>query len=264
MNRSDSLKETWERLTWARTKWQSSLGVKPSVRAAAQALAMKEGTYAAYERSPGTSKFTVLDHERAMQFGRKYKVSWVWLLTGEGSPDDLAPDIQLEENSSANEKFQVRMIPLLGDVRAGAFMSVTEQEEPKEWIAFYDPQYERAETFGLKVVGTSMNEYYQDGAIVICARAVHTGVMEGDHVVLEVRDSLGRVETTLKEVQIRDNRVEFWPRSTDERYQTPFIPPHANDEFTDEGWQVTGIVISEYRKRPPRGGRMVSLADMQP
>ena len=49
---------------------------------------MKENTYTAYERGPDTSKHTALDHSRAVQFGRKFKVSWVWILSGEGTPFD--------------------------------------------------------------------------------------------------------------------------------------------------------------------------------
>lgn len=56
-------------------------------------MGMQANTYSAYEREPGASKSTQLDHQRAIQFGRKFKVSWTWLLTGHGSPmdDQLTP-----------------------------------------------------------------------------------------------------------------------------------------------------------------------------
>jgi hypothetical protein len=54
---------------------------------------MKPGTYRAYERPPGSSKHIELDHQMAIRFARKFKVSWQWLLTGEGSPfDDRMPE----------------------------------------------------------------------------------------------------------------------------------------------------------------------------
>lgn len=76
-------KEPHERLQWARRHAQY-----PTVRAAADSLGEKEGTYGAYERAPGSSKWSVLDTAWAQKCARRFKVSWVWLLTGEGTPFD--------------------------------------------------------------------------------------------------------------------------------------------------------------------------------
>lgn len=76
------LREPHERLRWARKR----AGFE-TMRAAAEALGFEnENTYSAYEREPGASKHTPLDHQRAIQFARKFKVPWEWLLVGEGSP----------------------------------------------------------------------------------------------------------------------------------------------------------------------------------
>lgn len=91
MNDWREVTESWERLIWARERWQTARGVKPSKSDAADALGMKFGTYAAYEREPGQSKHTVMDHQHAISFARKFKCDWVWLLTGEGSPDAIQP-----------------------------------------------------------------------------------------------------------------------------------------------------------------------------
>lgn len=95
MTRDDSidpegLSEPHERLRWARVRWQLQKGIKPEMGAAADSLGMKQHTYRAYEREPGSSKFTPLDHNRAVQFGKKFGVNWQWLLSGIGSPDDEA------------------------------------------------------------------------------------------------------------------------------------------------------------------------------
>jgi hypothetical protein len=72
--------EPWERLTWARMRrFDTSV-------AAAESLGMNENTYRAYERRPGSSKHTPLDHQAAIRFGRKFRVRWEWLLIGEGEP----------------------------------------------------------------------------------------------------------------------------------------------------------------------------------
>lgn len=78
-----NLKEPWERLVWAREQRYASAAE------AARALAMKEGTYRAYERRPDASKATRLDYEAAKLFGRRFSVSWTWLLSGSGTPHDV-------------------------------------------------------------------------------------------------------------------------------------------------------------------------------
>jgi hypothetical protein len=75
------LTEPHERLKWARL----NAGF-PTARSAAESLGMLENTYSAYERAPDKSKATPLDHQSAMRFGKKFKVSWTWLLVREGSP----------------------------------------------------------------------------------------------------------------------------------------------------------------------------------
>lgn len=81
------LREPWERVRWARTYWQRKIGSATTARAAAESLHMSENTYSAYERDPGEGKkSTPLSHQRAIEFGRKFKVNWVWMLTGDETP----------------------------------------------------------------------------------------------------------------------------------------------------------------------------------
>lgn len=83
------LREPWERLRWARMR----AGFERS-KDAAESLGMKPITYRTYERAPGTAGARGFDHENAARFGRKFKVSWTWLLTGQGAPD-AAPETEL-------------------------------------------------------------------------------------------------------------------------------------------------------------------------
>jgi transcriptional regulator with XRE-family HTH domain len=78
---------SWDRLKWARMQRFDT------ARDAAESLGMKEGTYSAYERRPDSSKHIALNHQAAAKFAKKFKVSWIWLLTGEGTPetDQLTP-----------------------------------------------------------------------------------------------------------------------------------------------------------------------------
>jgi hypothetical protein len=82
------LEGSWERLTWAREHWQRLNGRPLTMADAAAALQMKDGTYRAYERPPGTSKHTSLSYEVARQFANKFHTNWRWLLHGSGSPFD--------------------------------------------------------------------------------------------------------------------------------------------------------------------------------
>lgn len=101
------LEEPHERLKWAR----KHAGF-PTAKAAAESLGMQENTYSAYEREPGKSKNTPLDHQRAIQFARKFKVSWTWLLVREGTPFSQpftsAQQRALEAMAGADDAEQMR------------------------------------------------------------------------------------------------------------------------------------------------------------
>lgn len=86
-DRWTAAQEPHDRLRWARIQWQEARGIKPDAKAAAESLGMQPHTYRAYERRPDASKHTRLDDQRAIQFARKFGVNWIWLLTGEGTPE---------------------------------------------------------------------------------------------------------------------------------------------------------------------------------
>lgn len=91
----DALEGPWDRLRWARRRWQHKTGaVNPTAVQAALALGIEPGTYRTYERPPGSSKHAAYDHQLAIRFGRRFKVSWPWLLTGDGSPFDDHDPVQ--------------------------------------------------------------------------------------------------------------------------------------------------------------------------
>jgi hypothetical protein len=78
-----SQREQWERLRWAR------LNRTPFERAkdAADSLGIKQGTYRTYEHAPGTDGGRLPPLTELQRICRKFKVSWVWVATGEGTPD---------------------------------------------------------------------------------------------------------------------------------------------------------------------------------
>lgn len=100
-----SLKSPAERLRWARLRWQNRAGaVNPTAKNAADSLGMKAGTYRAYERPSTSSKHTPMDDQSAIRFGKKYRVQWTWLLTGEGEPGEKSPSMGIQRTVKALEK----------------------------------------------------------------------------------------------------------------------------------------------------------------
>ena len=93
---------TWDRLRWSRIRWQEGQGVSPNAEAAAESLGIKAGTYRAYERRPDSSKHIPLDDQTAAKFAKKFSVSWVWLLKGEGTPDADMENLSPEERRVIN------------------------------------------------------------------------------------------------------------------------------------------------------------------
>lgn len=100
--------EDWQRVAWARRHANFA-----TARAAAESLGIGENTYSAYERPPEASKSTRLHDQRAIQFGRKFKVSWRWLLLAEGTPFDSvrspAQDRVMAAMATADEEQQERV-----------------------------------------------------------------------------------------------------------------------------------------------------------
>lgn len=80
----------WERLRWARLR----AGFERS-KDAADSLGIKPGTYRTYEYAEGEGgrEPPLTELQRIC---RKYKVSWIWVASGEGEPDaGVLPDERL-------------------------------------------------------------------------------------------------------------------------------------------------------------------------
>lgn len=79
----------WERLRWARLR----AGFERS-KDAAESLNVKPGTYRNYEHSKadGGREPPLVEIQR---MARKFKASWVWIASGQGSPDDDVEDERL-------------------------------------------------------------------------------------------------------------------------------------------------------------------------
>lgn len=225
-------------------------------RLKAARLAAGYATAADAARALGDNAQNVRDHEadrrnvtpeKAAKYARLYKVEPAHILFGDGHASD----------SGVSENDNVRMVGLIGEVRAGVFTEIPdEQPQPWEYVPVHLPEYSRAHLYALQVVGPSMNRYYPDGAAVVVCPTAEAGIRENDHVVVRVWRG-GLAETTLKEVVVNNDGVELWPRSTDPAYQKPIILRTVRD--SDEGPEIIGVVVGSFAARQGRAGPLLKL-----
>lgn len=140
-------------------------------------------------------------------------------------------------------------IQVIGEVAAGVWKEheqVDEQKYPPVPIAF-DPRYQPETQFALYVRGESMNLTIGNGEFAICVqwREIGRGPRDGDLVVVERRRD-GLVESTIKRVMIKAQKLFLMPESSDPKWQTPLeleLPGGLeNDEIV-----LVALVIGRYQ-----------------
>ncbi len=191
---------------------------------------------------------------------RKMTIEWAQKLAPalNCEPIDLVPHIFKKINAAAYvntpslSKSQavesVITIPVRGIVAAGLYMD-SDTDVTEEIPIPFSPLAARTEQFAFRVSGTSMNKKIPDGAYVLCVPYWHVreAITDKDTVVVERRKA-GLIERTCKEVVVTATHYELWPRSTDQKWQTP-IRIERQGEFADEDGteiEVVGRVIGIY------------------
>lgn len=118
-----------------------------------------------------------------------------------------------------------------------------------------DPAYAGYSQWLERVVGDSMDRDYPDGCFVHVVDTSEIGYSPrpGDHVVLvRYRNDGQEIERTIKEVVKNGRKLEFWPRSTNLRWQEPVVlrGDGASDQIADlHRVEVAGLVLGSYRPR---------------
>lgn len=152
---------------------------------------------------------------------------------------------------------QLVELPVRGEVRAGAWSQVEDdQSEPETHPAARDPRFPKAAQWLSIVRGDSMNALVRngrpagiyDGDMVHCVDAVDADYRPrtGDVVEVERRRFQGRErELTLKQVEVSEQGVLLWPRSTNPRFQEPL--PYREGDSSDVEVLIRGWVISSLR-----------------
>jgi transcriptional regulator with XRE-family HTH domain len=98
----EQCREFWERLRWARSYYARTKleGVILRPTTAAENLGVNPGTYRTWEE-PKENGGRMPDISRVQAIAGKFGVSWVWLLSGQGSP---YYDHQMEEQFNAFQR----------------------------------------------------------------------------------------------------------------------------------------------------------------
>lgn len=148
----------------------------------------------------------------------------------------------------------VRMAPIVGAVQAGAWREAIEfpPEERDEYpIPANMPNFD---VQGFVVRGTSMDQVFPDGTVVLVAGTIANGIQprSGDYVLVQRVDKDGLHEASLKQYVIDvDGSKWLWPRSNDPRFQAPLLVEENDDAV------ISGRVMKAELDFPlaRRGGR---------
>lgn len=189
---------------------------------------------------------------------RKLTKEWAERLSGPlgVSAQDLMFGVETGDGDSFTQTKSVNAIKLvrvIGKVSAGRWMDRADLIDPDEQIQIpvVPGRFESVDQFAFKVEGPSMNaRNILPGDYVVCVPywLVRTAPTDGDVVVIE-RQRGDLVERTVKELVVHADRFEFWPRSTDIRYQKPEIVERSESGMVeDDNTTITivGKVLSRF------------------
>lgn len=203
---------------------------------AARRMKVKPPTYYGHEN--GSRAFDLPD---AKVYGQYFRVSPYWLMTGEG-PVTGGPVRGESPEAEADPFIDLSVAPrlrVLGEVSAGAWLEV-DPIAPYDAPLFevpvpLDPQYPRGKLFGLIVRGSSINKIAADGDVLVCLDlSAGFDVAQDDLVIVERRRAQeGLREVSAKRIRRKHATIEFWPESTDPRWQEPLVI-RENMEATDD------------------------------
>lgn len=114
--------------------------------------------------------------------------------------------------------------------------------------AYPDHRVAGLKQHSVRIEGTDCNKLFAFGDIVIFVpfSAVRAAPREGDIVEIERRKG-DLVETTIRRVHLEDGVIEFWPESTDPKWQEPF---RVTDIHKITDFKIVGLYLAAQRVNP--------------
>lgn len=183
-----------------------------------------------------------------------------WLETGRGPsrqpdrPQDLMYNPQPEpiEDFAKPVNFALKMAMVGGIVAAGTWMEaeIYDDEQPFDPVPCDTQAFPNAPQIAYKISGNSCDQLgVFNGNIVLAVAYEHLNqAPQTGHIVIVERKRHGLIERTCKQVEIKPDRWELWPRSSDPRWQTPIvIHPGNGDGERDEQVEIVARVIAVHR-----------------
>ena len=140
-------------------------------------------------------------------------------------------------------------LPVVGLLQAGAWMERVDQEKAGTVPVTLDQRYAKRHQYALKVQGQSMNRLVQHGDYVHCVDWKEVaGELEHEMIIVIQRCWQGLIETTLKQVEIDENRdVILLSRSDEDQYRVPITV--RNGLILNDDCEVTiqALVVGRYQ-----------------
>lgn len=220
----------------ARLKMARETAGFATAKAAAEAMGVSVSTYIQHENGSRG-----IPAARAARYARFFRTTPEWLLYGRGESVSQTPPPELTT------------LPLIGEVRAGAWLAVDEtpQDEPEQIPIALDRRYPHARQWLREVVGDSMDaRFIFPGDIVHLVDLTEAGVAVKTGDIVEVtrfRDGAALREVTLKEVEVTANGLLLWPRSNNPLWKVP-VKLDEGAEDQDIQVQITGLLLSSMRR----------------
>ena len=157
----------------------------------------------------------------------------------------------------------LRNITVLGEIAAGEYWCALQYDPVDQFTVAVEmaPKSTRFTRFGLRVKGTSMDEMYPEGTILICIPFVEIerGPRHGERVIVYRRDrNTSDFEATCKEWQERDGAYWLVARSNDPKWrgeviEIPTKPEDPDGDGFGFDWhgdeiQIYALVVDSIRK----------------
>lgn len=155
------------------------------------------------------------------------------------------------DGDSADQQPDDQQLPLAGDVAAGVWMEIDpiEQVAGTQTVPFSaSPIYPRSAQYALRVRGTSINKFADDGDFLRCIDVGISGVepASGDLVIVQrERDQGSLREVTAKVIRRSKDVIRLEPASTDTTHKPILVPVDQSDEATNV--RVVAIVDAVLR-----------------
>jgi transcriptional regulator with XRE-family HTH domain len=158
-----------------------------------------------------------------------------------------------DRRAGVTRPLELMLLPVRDRVQAGAWLLAddTGQDYPRTYPAARDARFPNADQWLSEVVGDSVNRLgINHGDLVHLVDATGIGYSPRSDDIVEIErlrfDGAER-ELTLKQVEVRGDRVLFWPRSTNARWTEPVV---LLEDVAEEAVEVRirGLVLASIRR----------------